>query len=174
MLIKNVLRKPRKGTVVTYTHEEAAPFAVERGVKSLNTKEKIYWVLRKSIQTKITGASSDAKKGYSATAEGTALIGYTDVATDEFYAPKLHNVKVDYKSSKDARGLPDIEVVNFEALPQSNNPRDLALFKRKPAPTPKVEEKKEAPKVEVKVEVKKEEPKKEEAKKEEPKKEEAK
>ena len=162
MLIKNVLRKPKKGAIVTYTHEEAAPFAVERGVKSLNTKEKIYWVLRKSISMKVTGSGSDTKKGYTATAEGTALIGYTDVATDRFYAPKLHHITVDYRSAKDERGLPDIEVTNFEAIPQTSNPRDAALFKRKAPEAKKPEVKAEAPKAEApKAEVKKEEPKQE-------------
>jgi len=165
MLIKNVTRKgSKKGTAVPYSPEEAALFAVERGVKILSTSDTIYWVIRKSIQVKVSSVVPGANGSYSASASGTAQIGTTDVKTDQFYAPKTYNVSVSYKSTKDSRGLPDIEIVEFEANPLSTNPRELALkIKRKAAPKAE-EKKKEEPKKEAPA------PKAEEKKKEEPKK----
>lgn len=115
MLIKNVVKKgPKRGTPILYTPEEAAPFAVERGVKGMNTREKIFWVLKKSIKIDTSTSTSSGGETYDAQASGTAQIGYTDVATDKFYAPKEHSFVVRYKSARDEKGIPDIAIVEFD------------------------------------------------------------
>jgi hypothetical protein len=170
MLIKSVAKTstkkgPKKGTAIPYSHDEAALFAVERGVKGMNSKEKIFWVLRKSIKVSVTGANSEKDGNYRATASGTALVGYTDVATDEFHSPKLCNIDISWKSVKDRMGLPDIEITEFEAIEAAKSSRDAAFYPRKKKEEPKKEApapKPEAPKVE---QMKKEEPKKAEEKK---------
>jgi len=166
MLIKSVIRKgPEKGTAVPYTPEEAAVFAVERGVKLLSTQDTIYWVLRKTIKMTVSASSPDNRGDYTATATGTAEIGTTDVKTDRFYAAKAYNITVSYKSGRDAKGLPDIELTQFESTPVNTDSRALALQIKRPKAEakkaePKPEPKKEAPKAEEK----KAEPKAEEKK----------
>jgi hypothetical protein len=127
MLIKNVIKKgPQRGTPILYTAEEAAPFAVERAVKATNTKEKIFWVLKKSIKVGSFSSHQGTPDSYEAWITGTANVGYTDVATDKFHVAKNHSFKVHYKSSKDEHGAPDIAIVDCEIQPISGNPQTHA------------------------------------------------
>lgn len=137
MLIKNVIRKgPGKGTPILYTPEEAATFAVQRGVKKLNSKEKIFWVLKESIKIDEHSSHQSSPDSYEAWASGTASIGYTEVATDRFYVPKEHSFTVRYKSAHDSHGVPDIEVVDFQIDATAKNLQEAAP---KVAAAPKAE-----------------------------------
>ena len=148
MLVKAVTKK---GEAVAYTPAEGIPFAVNYGVKRLSTKDRIYWVHKETIKVLTNPSTVNAKGGWEASATGTMMLGYTDVATDLFYDAKPYSFNIQYKTSKDHLGLPDLEVVLFEATPLSTNPSDLMSFKDSAPPVVKAEAKKE--------EAKKEEPK---------------
>ena len=113
MLIKAV---NRQGNAVPYSPEEALTFAVEYGVKSKNTSEKIYWVVRDSIKHTKIHFNNMPDGTWEAIAEGVAHIGHTDVATDAFHDARPKQFSVHYKPVKDGLGLPDIGVVKFETL----------------------------------------------------------
>jgi hypothetical protein len=111
MLIKAV---DRRGNAVSYTPEESIPHAVERGVKGMNTLDKVYWLMKDSIKVTKKFFGDLPEGDWEAIAEGTADIGYTDAKTDIFHDTKVYKFKVQYKPGKDSIGLPDIKVVKFE------------------------------------------------------------
>jgi hypothetical protein len=123
MLIKS-MHPTKKGKVILHTADEAASHAVKYGIKTLNTKDKVYWALTDKIDVhNVTSAPGDA--GYKAVAKGTAMVGYTVVSTDAFYAPESHKFLVEYESSKDSLGLPDIKVTKFVLDPVNVDPARL-------------------------------------------------
>ena len=114
MLIKAVTRQ---GTPIPYTPEEALPFAVEYGVKSLNSDKSIYWVLKDTVKLDAIHYNQLPGGEWEAVAEGTASIGQTLVEQDLFMDSKESRFKVHYKPSKDGLGLPDITVLSFTSNP---------------------------------------------------------
>lgn len=119
MLIKAV---NRQGNAVPYTPEEALPFAVEYGVKSNNTLDTVYWVIRESIKIKNVHFNQKQDGAWEAIADGTADIGFTESKTDRFHDPKPHRFSVQYTPTKDSLGMPDIAVVKFEIEKIGQNP----------------------------------------------------
>ena len=116
MLIKSV---GKGGTAVPYNPEEALTFAVEYGVKSLNSDDKIFWVVRDSVKKTKIHFRPNPDGTWEAMAEGIAAIGHTDVKTDRFHEPRQKHFFVEYKPSKDSLGLPDIAVVKFHTEEQT-------------------------------------------------------
>ena len=113
MLIKAVTRQ---GNPVPYSPEEALPYAVEYGVKSMNTQERVYWVLKNTVQKDSIHYNNLPDGGWEAVAEGSASIGHTVTSTDAFMDAKNTKFKIHYKPGKDELGLPDIKIVSFETL----------------------------------------------------------
>jgi hypothetical protein len=153
MLIKKMVKdgKTKKGVPVPYTAEESVIFAVQYGLRVLNTPEKIYWSKKESLKVDDVSSTPFGKDGWRASAKGSVLIGYTEVKTDCFFEEKLHTFYVEYANAKDSLGLPDIQVSLFKTDLLSTNPSSLMGFKDLAS------DKASSPK--------KEEPKKEEAKK---------
>lgn len=147
MLIKSIVKKTgkgaRKGDAIPYSPEESLPFAIEYGASLQNTKEKIFWVLRGSVKKEsFSSFINPANKSWEATAAGTALVGFTDVRTDEFHKAKPHRFTINYKASADELGLPDVKVVSMKMDPIDMNPQRHMGFQslKVEQPAPKVAE----------------------------------
>jgi len=133
MLIRSV---DRTGEPVLFTPRDALPFALQKGMKLKNTLDRIYWVMIdgltvdsfSSLNTPADATKKKDKGGWQASATGKVDIGYTDAKTDKFYDAKSYKFKIEYRSSKDGLGLPDIKVTSFEFQPLSNNPADKMRF----------------------------------------------
>jgi len=147
MLIKSTTKK---GDPVRFSPDECLERAVVNGVKSQNTESTVFWVLVGSVVKSVLnftklGTDKWGNDEWEATASGTALVGKTVAATDDFHIARPHNFSVTYKTSLDNLGMPDIEVVDFKldpvrnaseiaALAVDNTPK--AALAKKPAPAP--------------------------------------
>src|ERR1035438_6233067 len=126
MLIKGIVSKStttgRKGDPIPMSPEQAIPTAVLYGLKKQhNSKDKTYWIkpgsvvttgFAKTIVDKVTG-------DWTASAEGNVSVGHLEHALDDFHAAKPYGFLVQYKSSKDTYGLPDIAVTGFALTPKN-------------------------------------------------------
>jgi len=131
MLIKKMARDggTKKGVPVPYTAEEAVIFAVLYGLRVLKSEKKIYWAKKESLKIDEVHSTPFGKEGWRASAKGSILIGYTEITTDRFFEPKLHTFSVEYASSRDHLGLPDIKVSMFQTDLLSTDPTALMGFK---------------------------------------------
>jgi hypothetical protein len=125
-----LIKKAVGGEPIPYSPSEALPYAVEYGVKSLNTQDSVHWTLKKSVESgdmhHVTVPQNNRRyrDGWEATATGTVMIGKTCTKTDRFFEPRKHSFSIKYKSSVDELGLPDLEIVSFKTELISTNPLD--------------------------------------------------
>lgn len=138
MLIKTVTSK---GEAVPHDPKEALSTALLYGLKKQSSQARIYWVRRDTVVGDVAFVKDETNKSYTATATGTAMVGYTDAATDTFYDAKPYNFSIGYHSVKDSLGLPDIAIDKFEMGPVNQDPAALMNFPDLTIPSPLLEEK---------------------------------
>ncbi len=119
MLIKGI---EKGGKAIPITPKEAIPHAVQYGVKSKNTSDTIFWVDPKTVAVSSFHHNTTDDGNWTAQVSGQAMIGHTDVATDQFHVGKLCNFSVKYRSGRDSFGIPDIVVDNFDYTKIETNP----------------------------------------------------
>lgn len=114
MLIKTI---SNRGDAIPYTPEESLPFAVEYGMRMKTDQKYVYWLVRQSIKLASIHFRKEALGSWEASANGTAMVGRTNIATDRFTTPKEYQFSIRYKPGKDNLGLPDIQVIEFDMTP---------------------------------------------------------
>jgi hypothetical protein len=121
MLIKGV--KKKKG--IPLTPDEAVAHAVVYGLRKLDMSKVVKWAFKNTLKAGSAQVSPKDKKkggGWIATASGTIDIGTTDVKTGRFSKARPHTFSVEYESTKDRLGQPDIKVNKFDHAPIEMNP----------------------------------------------------
>lgn len=113
-----------KGTPILFKPQELVGAAINTGMQFMSDSKTVYWVVKDSVQIAPNGFRSQdtidqsnpkkPQKGWHAFASGSVKLGKTDTATDRFFEPRLYSFSVEYKSSKDDLGLPDIEVLQAD------------------------------------------------------------
>ena len=124
MLIKS---STPKGIAIPHSPEEALHAAILYGLKTQNSQERVYWVEKGSVEGAVSHTKG-ANDSYAAQSSGTAMVGFTETATDQFFAARKYAFTVKYHSSKDAIGLPDIAIDEFTMSPVEQNPSVSMAF----------------------------------------------
>lgn len=132
MLVKAATKK---GEAVPFEPKEALPTALEYGLKKQSSQARIYWVRRDTVKGDVSFTKNTVDGFYTAIANGTAMVGYTDAATDLFHDAKPYKFSVTYHSTKDGLGLPDIFVDKFEMGPVNQDPSAMMNFPDLTLPT---------------------------------------